>query len=110
MGRYLDIVRGKRGDGVRYEIAEDVIHAIYDGSFKGACILPVSLSYRHVLGESIWVCSNDQQARRKRSNDTRLVFTVNEFKEIVLLGMQGMDDLRSVIQAKHTFGGVIVVA
>lgn len=110
MGRYLDIARGKRGTDARYEMAEDVIHAIYNGSFKGACILPVSLPYRPVFGESIWVCSNDQQARRKRSNDTRMVFTIDEFKEIVLLGIQGIDDLRSVIQAKHTFGGVIVVA
>lgn len=110
---YLGIMRNfdKNSKPVKgYETADDVIRAIYSGTFKGSCLLPVMPDYQDILGNAVWVCANEQQAARKRRTEPELVFAVNEFKLIVETAEKGVDGLRRVINTKRTFGGVIGVA
>lgn len=90
--------------------AEDVIRAIYAGTFTGAALIPVLQAYQAVLGQAVWVCATERQAARKRHIEAELVFTVDEFKAVVETALQGIDGLRSVINVKRTFGGIIGVA
>jgi len=93
-----------------YSTAEDVIRAIYEGSFKGAALIPVLPAYHEILGQACWVCSKTETAAKKRHTEQEMVFTVGEFKVIVETALQGREALQSVVNVKRAFNGVIGVA
>lgn len=90
----------------------EIINKVYQGTFSGSALVPVLPEYRDIFGYSVWICANEQAATKKRIDSTisDLVFTVTEFKAMVETAMKGLDELRSVINVKRTFGGVIGVA
>ncbi|SEP46834.1 hypothetical protein [Propionispora vibrioides] len=84
---------------------EQIVKAIYEGSFHGAALLPVTLAYQSILGPACWICSNEEQAMYKRQWESGLVFSVDEFKLIV--ATQDMEQLKTVIMTKRAFNGEI---
>lgn len=86
----------------------DIIHAIYNGTFKGAALLPVLPEYQAILGAACWVCSDIGLAERKRRTEKELVFTVPELKATVDTAAAGMDKLKGIIAVKQAFRGVVV--
>jgi hypothetical protein len=93
-----------------YNTAEDVIRAIYEGTFRGAALIPVLPDYQEILGQACWVCAKMETAAKKRHTEQELVFTVEEFKVIVETALQEIEGLQSVVNVKRAFNGVIGVA
>ncbi|SDE24016.1 hypothetical protein [Sporomusa acidovorans] len=100
-------VNKKPAEQNRYSTAECVINAIYAGTFNGSVLIKVLPEYQQVLGLAVWVCSNPETAARKRQAEVELVFTTEELKLVVETAMDGIEELRCLIDAKRMFGGVI---
>ncbi|MBP2650763.1 MAG: hypothetical protein H6Q74_1588 [Firmicutes bacterium] len=113
-GKYLDLVKRMKEPANNttneYGTAENVIKAIYAGTYKGSCLLPVLSEYQDILGKAVWVCSSERQAGRKRETEKEIVLTVDELKMVVNEAMRGKTELRTIIQAKQAFNGVFIVA
>ncbi len=105
MGKWLDMFGD---DSPSYETAEDVVGAIYAGTFRSNCQIPVkSGSFIPVLGTSIWVCHDEAKARAKQRAG-ELAFTVAEFMAMVDAARRGADKLKPIIEAKKAFDGTIM--
>lgn len=114
--KYVDNPPGRKtalpqaNEANKYETAEEVIRAIYNNTFKGACLIPVKPAYREIFGTACWICGSERQALRKRMTEAELVFTVDEFKLIVDEALHGKEVLQAIIEQKKAFGGVIGIA
>ncbi len=96
----------------KYNNAEDIYLAICAGTFDRNCLVPVFGQYQDILGSEVWVCQSVKAAECRERNDSRLVFTVDEFMLIheaaeYDAARNENDALRGVIAAKRKFGGRI---
>jgi hypothetical protein len=105
MGKWLDMFDN---NSPPYETAEDVVRAIYAGTFRSNCHIPVKPGpFVSVLGTSIWVCHDGAKAMAKQRAG-ELAFTVAEFMAMIDAARRGADKLKPIIEAKKAFGGTIM--
>lgn len=106
---YLAAIPPPKQPGPNLDTSE-VINQIYLGTFTGSALIPVLSEYQDIFGYCVWICANDQAADRKRADATisDLVFTVQEFKEIVETAMSGHDKLKALMEVKRIFKGLVM--
>lgn len=90
-----------------YETAEQVVKAIFDGTYRSNCLVPVRDEFQESLGAAVWICADKLIAERKRGEVAELSFTIPEFITVADTARSGMDALRGIIEGKRCFGGVI---
>lgn len=92
---------------ITYTTTEEVIKAIFNGTYSGCYLLSIKDHWKKILGEGCWV--HDLQHPPPQEDTKHLKFTVQEFDSIIDAAMEtDRNSFAAIITAKRKFDGEIL--
>lgn len=83
-----------------------VLELAFSGRLERSYLIEVLPPYQSVFGKAIWICPDEEKAKRKQTEDV-LSFFPGELIDVCQLAAQDFMQIAGLIAMKRAFGGTV---